>query len=196
MECELASYMTKCQMYERMLDMKEEEIKRLYQIVLCAKPAGSVASTARNVCQLSEPFFSAIHNNISLLEDTEIRQCLTSPYPAIKSLVHLITKILNNSNTPGKLCRVVNQTFIEYVQDDLCIKKEDYTFLFDKIFIKIYDKCKSVGNDLHTEIHNEQQHIRSDNFYNNIMILHSNEKEKRRLQKDIFTIVKHDAFSN
>lgn len=193
MEIEVAQLRTKCEMYERMLDMYTQEIERLQQLLLNNTKQSVSLKRVTNPGQL---LFPTLQKNLEELSNEDITKHLTCSFPASQSLLQLLSKIFNGCHTHTKLCNVVNHNCIEYLAENNNLRKENYTFLFDKIFKQIFEKCKCAAPYIHENINCEQQNILSDNFHDNIMILTSDVNQKKKLQKEFLMIIKNDAFGN
>ena len=179
-------------MYERMLKMKDEEIQRLYTLL----SKQNVSQTKVTTTILHQAFFNTISHNVCQLTDEDIRKTLSQKYPATKAIIKLLTTALNGKYTNGKLCNISNRHFIEYLTDDLEIKKEKYTYLFDKVFKIVYERCKTVCHNVHENVQTELQNNISETMHSNMMIFVSNENIKAKVQSELLALIKNDAFSN
>lgn len=184
-----------CTLFTQQLAEKEREIERLHNLLQNRQTTQTSRQPNDHVI-LGGKLFEKIRSNIEALDSQYIYEHLTCSAPAYKSLLELLCKVFQYPNQEGYLCTVVNSSFILYINENNQQAKENYVFLFDRIFALIYNKCKQECQHIHEDINTEDQCTISDNFHDNMMILNSDTPNKKKLQKDLLNVIKHNAFTN
>tara|TARA_B110000977_G_C11091322_1_gene497070 strand:- start:12626 stop:13189 length:564 start_codon:yes stop_codon:yes gene_type:complete len=174
----------KCEMLERIITIKDQEIKRLFELLTIQKSGNQKQSILPP--QITCDFLQTIERNILKLNDTDIRRHISAPSPAYKSITTLLQKLFVSDN---KLCIINHQNYITYKTfDDL--KKVYYVEIFDIILKKLYDRCVIACKNIHENINNEHDNNISDYCHDNIMMLFSDNEKKTKLQKDLLKVIK------
>ena len=172
-----------CEMYERIIAIKDEEIQRLYELLKLQKTG---SHTQKLPSKITGQLMEVIDENIKKLDDNEIRKHLMSPSPAYKSVISMLQKVFKSNEV---LCNINYQNYITYMNNDT-VETIYYMELFDETFKKVYEKCAIACQIIHDNIITEHDNHVSDYCHENIMMLYSDNERKTRLQKELLKVIK------
>lgn len=201
MENNIAALKAKCEMYERMLALQEGQISYLQQELKTLHESfslrqSSTTQQAKINVIIKLPFFQTVQKNISDIDDSKLMKLMSNSYPATQETLEILQECVNGKHTTDTLYSVSSNNFVSYLSDNMTAKKEDYTFLLDKVFKMLFEKCKTACTSLHENITSEAMNTLSDNCHDNMMMLSSSNTYKSKLQKDLLRLMKNNAFSN
>lgn len=175
-----------CEMYERMLAMKDQEINRLYELLKMHKPSTSSTSRIKEQRKITGKLLETVFYNIECLDEEVIKKHLSVPSPAYKSIIALLQKTFTSDHV---LCNISYQNYITYLNNGE-LETVYYIELFDKIFKKVYEKSVLACKQLHENINTEHDNNVSDYCHENIMMLFSDNDKKIKIQKELLKVIK------
>ena len=153
MEDNVASLNAKCEMYERMLALQEGQISYLQQELktlhesFSLRQSSSTQQAKINVI-IKLPFFSTVQKNIIDIDDSRLMKLMSNSYPATQETLEILQECINGQHTTDILYSISSNNFVSYLSDTMTAKKEDYTFLLDKVFKMLFEKCKIACTSL------------------------------------------------
>ena len=201
MDENVSSLMTKCVMYERMLELQgshivylQQELKTLHENFSLRQSSISQQNKVNVLIKL--PFFKTVYQNINSIDDCRLMKMMSNSYPAFQDTLEVLQECINGKYTTDIMYNISNNNFVSYLSDDMIAKKEDYTFLLDKVFKMLFEKCKIACTSLHENVTSDAMNTLSDNCHDNMMMLSTSNTQKSKLQKELLRLMKNNAFSN
>lgn len=184
----------KIEMYERMIAMMQVQLDR-YHMYVTQMSSKSSKDIGNNISMsVNANLFEVFDINVGQMEDSYIKSQLSHPYPAISSLLNLLVHACSSKNKC--ILKLAPGGLLEYM-DQNEIKKENASVLCEKIYSKMFNRCKSTVTNANNDVTSEDTFNAGDTCYENIMIFTNNKITIRnKLQKEFINIIKHNALNN
>lgn len=182
-ENEMVEFKTKCEMYERIIKMQENEIERLYTLL---QQKHNQTKLPRSEEEITKSVIQVLRSNISKIDNSFIITCLSNQYPAYTSIIDIFSKIFYGEHTENcKLFNISKNSNISYMDEFDAKQNEHYTQFFDRLFPEVYEKCKLACDPVHINLHSELDNSVSDNCHSNILLLTRTTGKRAILQKEL-----------
>ena len=184
----------KIEMYERIIATMQIQLDRYHVYVTQMSHKSSKDTGSDTSSSVNANLFEIFDKNVNQMEDVYIKSQLSQPYPAISSLLNLLVHACSSKNK--RILKLVSGGLLEYMEEDE-IKKENASVLCEKIYSKIFSRCKSTVTNANDNVSSEDTFNAGDTCYENIMIFTNNKITIRnKLQKEFINIIKHNALNN
>ena len=136
--------------------------------------------------------FDIIELNLKSIDREKIASLLENHAPSFPSVVQIVVNTINGPHTTSPILKIVTNSLSAYMNDNGDTIMEQTTTLFDKIFAKVYNRCKDVVLDLNdatenTSSYSDDDAIKLHNRYENMRLLYDS---KVKILKELTPLFK------